>query len=62
MSHGPTGGARMSVLHTFINFSIDAPMTDLFKLIFEDSGGRSPTEILLKARKENVTTKPSYKS
>jgi hypothetical protein len=29
---------------------------------FEDSGGRAPTEILLEMRKENVTTKPSYKT
>jgi hypothetical protein len=38
-SHGPAGGgggrarARVAVLHLFLNFSIDAPMVHLFKLI-----------------------------
>ena len=36
--HGPAGGgggarARVAVLHPFLNFSIDAPMVHLFKLI-----------------------------
>jgi hypothetical protein len=32
---GPAGGARarVAVLHPFLNFSIDAPMVHLFKLI-----------------------------
>jgi hypothetical protein len=36
-SHGPSGGggarARVAILHPFLNFSIDAPMVHLFKLI-----------------------------